>query len=77
MTSNHHGHGEWGGCLFHGAWYSNSTSERRGWYKCYLWSCRLDVADSVMFSAWGTATRGGRKYAWSVGEDFGGGGKCS
>ncbi|MFE7523565.1 RHS repeat-associated core domain-containing protein [Streptomyces halstedii] len=27
VTSNHHGHGAWGGCLFHGAWYSNSTSE--------------------------------------------------
>lgn len=77
VTSNHHGHGEWGGCLFHGAWYSNSTSERRCWYKCSIWSCRLDAGDSVMFSAWGTATRGGRKYAWSVGEDFGGGGKCS
>ncbi|MFE2761217.1 RHS repeat-associated core domain-containing protein [Streptomyces halstedii] len=49
----------------------------RGWYKCYIWSCRLDAGDSVMFSAWGTATRGGRKYAWSVGEDFGGGGKYS
>ncbi|MFE9588229.1 DNRLRE domain-containing protein [Streptomyces microflavus] len=77
VTSNHYGHGEWGGYMFHGAWYSNNKSKGRGWYKCYIWTCRLDAGDSVMFSAWGTATRGGRKYAWSVGQNFGGGGKYS
>lgn len=77
VPSNHHGHGEWGGYPFHGAWYSSSKSKRRDRYKCYIWSCRLDAGDSVMFSAWGTATRGGRKYAWSVGQNFSGGGKYS
>ncbi|MFE0644109.1 RHS repeat-associated core domain-containing protein, partial [Streptomyces sp. NPDC058877] len=77
VTSDKYRHGELGSYNFHGAWYSNNYSKGRGWYKCYFWNCRLDPGDSVMFSAYGTATWRGRQYAWSVGQNFGGGGRYS
>ncbi|MFJ6105715.1 DNRLRE domain-containing protein [Streptomyces sp. NPDC092359] len=77
VKSGTYSHGEFGSYNFHGGWYSNNNSKGRGWFKCGWWQCRLDAGDTVMFSAYGTAWRYGRGYAWSVGQSFGGGGRYS
>ncbi|MEV7594317.1 DNRLRE domain-containing protein [Streptomyces sp. NPDC089922] len=77
VVSQTYSHGEFGGYRFHSGWYSNNNGKGRGWFKCYIWSCRFDPADSVTFSAKGTSWYMGRGYGWTVGGQFYGGGRYS
>ncbi|MFJ9041063.1 RHS repeat-associated core domain-containing protein [Streptomyces sp. NPDC102406] len=68
-------HGENGKYKFHGYWYSNNKDKGRGWFKCGWFNCVLDPGDSVTVTWEGVATLGGRKYAWSAGQNFSGSGR--